>query len=249
MRTIDSGKVRGGKNIYGFPIGILMLNTQFPRIPGEMGNAWTWDFPVLYRVVSGATPHLVVRESDPALLKPFVDAACDLAAQGVEAITTNCGFLAMFQKELAEQIPVPVFTSTLMMMPLVYNMLKPSQKIGVMSVNGSALQEKHFIGAGAAGIPYVVAGLETTEKGHFYHTLIDNQIELDVDLARAEHREVAARLVKEHPEVGAIILECTNMPPYAQDIREVTGRPVFDIVTLVNFVYQSLVKPDIRGIM
>lgn len=249
MRTIKSGIARGGKNIYGFPIGILMLNTQFPRIPGEMGNVWTWDFPVLYKVVKGASPHRVVRESDPALLEPFISAARELAAEGVSAVTTNCGFLAMFQKELAEAIPVPVFTSTLMMMPLVHRMLKPSQKIGIMSVNGSSLKEKHFEGVGAKGIPYAIGGMETTEKGHFYHALIDNEMELDIDLARAEHREVASRLVKENPDVGAIILECTNMPPYAQDVHEVTGLPVFDIVTMVNFVYNAIVKPDIRGIM
>jgi hypothetical protein len=249
MRTPKSGKVGGGKNIYGFPIGILMLNTQFPRIPGEMGNAWTWDFPVLYKVVKGASPHRVVRESDPTLLEPFISAANELVKDGVEAVTTNCGFLAMFQRELADAIPVPVFTSTLMMMPLVYRMLKPSQKIGVMSVNGSSLKPKHFEGVGASDIPYVIGGMETTEKGHFYHTLIDDQLELDIDLARAEHREVASKLVAENPDIGAIILECTNMPPFANDVREVTGRPVFDIVTFVNFVYNSIVKPDIRGVM
>lgn len=246
MKKIQ-GIVKGGKNIYGFPIGILMLQTQFPRIPGEMGNAYTWDFPVLYKVVKGASVSKVVEESDSALLTPFIDAANELVSDGVSAITTNCGFLAMFQRELAEALPVPVFTSTLLMVPMVYRMLKPSQKVGIISVNASTLTDRQFESVGMENVPYVCVGLETEE--HFSRTLIENRFELNVDLAREEHRRVAKRLVEEHPDVGAIVLECTNMPPYAQDIREVTGLPVFDIVSLVNFVYHSIVKPDYSGIM
>lgn len=241
------GIARGGKNIYGFTIGILMLNTKFPRIPGEMGNATTWDFPVLYKVVKGASPHRVVRESDPALLQPFIQAAQELEQEGVRAITTNCGFLAMFQKEMAAAVNVPVFTSTLMMIPMVYNMLKPNQKVGVITVNAKALSEKHFIGAGAENIPVAIAGLETEEE--FTHVMLDDWIEMDVDKARAEHIRVAQRLIAENPDIGAIVLECTNMPPYAVDIQRATGLPVFDIVTLVNMVHHAVVRREYTGIM
>lgn len=242
-----NGIVRGGKNIYGFAIGILMLNTQFPRIPGEMGNATTWDFPVLYKVVKGASPHRVVREGDPTLLEPFIQAAKELEREGVRAITTNCGFLAMFQKEMAAAVNVPVFTSTLMMVPMVYRMLKPDQKVGIITVNGQTLSRRHLEGAGAADIPVAIAGLDTEEE--FTHVMLDDRLEMDVDKARAEHVRVAQRLVAEHPEVGAIVLECTNMPPYSQDIQEATGLPVFDIVTMVNMVYHAVVKRRYAGIM
>lgn len=241
------GIARGGKNLYGFAIGILMLHTRFPRIPGEMGNATTWDFPVLYKVVKGASPHRVVREGDPALLEPFIEAARELEREGVRAITTNCGFLAMFQKEMAAAVNVPVFTSTLMMVPMVHRMLRPDQKVGIITVNAKTLGQKHLEGAGAAGIPVAIAGLDTEEE--FSHVLLDDEMELDVDKARAEHVRVAKRLLAEHPEVGAIVLECTNMPPYSADIQEATGLPVFDIVTLVNMVYDAVVKRRYDGIM
>src|SRR3954471_14006110 len=92
---------RGGKAIYGAPLGILMLEARFPRIPGDMGNATTWPFPVLYRVVKGASPERVVLSQAAGLLDEFLAAAADLVAQGAEAITTNCGFLSLFQRELA----------------------------------------------------------------------------------------------------------------------------------------------------
>src|SRR5215207_5813542 len=118
---------RGGKAIYGVPLGILMLEARFPRIPGDMGNATTWPFPVLYRVVSGATPERVVLEGARGLLPDFISAAQELAHLGVEAITTNCGFLALFQKELAAAVQVPVATSSLMQVPWVQAMLPPGQ--------------------------------------------------------------------------------------------------------------------------
>ena len=99
---------RGGKAIYGAPLGILMLDARFPRIPGDMGNATTWPFPVLYRVVRGASPEKVVLQGARGLLPDFIDAAQDLVRLGAEAITTNCGFLSLFQRELAAAVGVPV---------------------------------------------------------------------------------------------------------------------------------------------
>jgi Asp/Glu/hydantoin racemase len=241
------GIVRGGKNYYGLAIGILMLETKFPRIPGELGNATTWNFPVLYKVVKGASPQRVVRENDPSLLEPFLEAARELEREGVRAITTSCGFLAMFQKEMAAAVNIPVFTSTLLMVPLVYKMLRPEQKVGIITVNSQTLDHRHMQGAGAGDIPVVITGLESEIE--FVSAMLDNRLELDVDLAREEHIRVARRLVAENPDVGAIVLECTNMPPYARDIQAATGLPVFDIVTLVNMVYHSVVKPCYSGIM
>jgi Asp/Glu/hydantoin racemase len=239
--------VRGGKNIYGFAIGILMLNTRFPRIPGEMGNATTWDFPVLYKVVKGASPQRVVAENDPRLLEPFIEAARELEAEGVRAITTNCGFLAMFQKEMSAAVNVPLFSSTLMMVPLVSRMIPPGRRVGIMTVNKTTLGPKILEGAGCADVPVAIAGLEGEEE--FTRTLIGDRMEMDVDKCRAEHQRVARRLVKENPDVAAIVLECTNMPPYSHAIQEATGLPVFDIVTFVNFMHHALVKHSYTGIM
>ena len=99
---MTSGRVQGGFNQFGFTVGILMLDTQFPRIPGDMGNASTFPFPVRYQRVEGASPDLVVRRGAAGLLPAFVDGAQRLEHEGAGAITTNCGFLVQFQRE---QIP------------------------------------------------------------------------------------------------------------------------------------------------
>src|SRR2546428_740326 len=152
-------RVRGGQNIFGHSVGILMLDTQFPRIPGDMGNASTFSFPVLYHRVRGASPDRVVRHGQRELLPAFIEGARTLEREGVRAVTTNCGFLAKFQSEVAASVSIPVFTSSLMLVPLVHRMLAPGRTVGIMTVDASSLRPEHSTGAGITkSIPTVVAG-------------------------------------------------------------------------------------------
>jgi len=240
-------KVTGGKNIYGYPIGILMLETQFPRIPGDIGNATTWDFPVLYKIIQKVTPDLVVRKGAPGLLEEFIREAQELEKEGVRAITTNCGFLALFQKEMASAVNIPVFTSSLMQVPLAYMMIKQSQKVGIITIHAKSLTQKHLSCVGADKIPHIIYGTEGEEE--FSRVILDDEMELDVNKSRDELVRVAKRMVSEHPEVGAIVLECTNMPPYAAAIQKEIDLPIFDIYTLVIMVYYAVVKKNFSGIM
>jgi hypothetical protein len=232
------GIARGGKAIYGAPLGILMLEARFPRIPGDMGNGTTWPFPVLYRVVRGASPEKVVLNGASGLLQDFLDAAADLVAQGAEAITTNCGFLSLFQKELATHVGVPVATSSLMQVPWVQAMLPPGQRVGLVTVSGSSLTPKHLE---AVGVPLDIPR-EGTESGReFFRVLIKaEKDDMDVDLAEQDVVEAAQRLVAHHPEVGAIVLECTNMPPYAAAVQRAVGRPVYDIYSMITYFHAGI---------
>ncbi len=232
-------RVQGGFNLYGFAVGILMLDTQFPRIPGDMGNAGTFDFPVRYHRVAGASPDRVVRQGHRDLLPAFVEGARFLEREGVRAITTNCGFLSQFQRELAASVSVPVFTSSLMLVPLAHRMLPAGRAVGILTVDASSLRPEHMAGAGITrDMPVVVAGLETEKE--FTRTLLDDELTLDVEASRQEHVTVTRRLLAAHPEIGAIVLECTNMPPYRADIQAISGLPVFDITTLVTMVHEAI---------
>ena len=240
-------KATGGKNIFGFSIGILMLESKFPRIPGDMGNATTWNFPVLYKVVKNASPDAVVRKGDRNLLELFITAAKELEKEGVRAITTNCGFLAMFHNEMASAVNVPVFTSSLMQVPLVYAMLKPTQKVGIITINSKALSQKHLGAVGVDKVPHVILGTEDEEE--FTRAILDNEMELDVEKSKADLVKVAAKLVSDNPDVGAIVLECTNMMPYAAAIQEKVSLPIFDIYTLVQMVHLAAVRNAFSGYM
>ncbi len=231
---MDSTIARGGRAIYGAPLGILMLEARFARIPGDMGNAETWPFPVLYRVVAGASPERVVLRGAAGLLDDFIAAARDLVAQGAEAITTNCGFLALFQRELAEAVGVPVATSALLQVPWVQALLPKGQRVGVVTVSAGSLSPQHLA---AAGVPADTPIVGTEGGRAFFRTLILGETEdLDVAAAEADILDAGAELVRRHPDVGAIVLECTNMPPYAAALRRALDRPVFDIYSLVTWL-------------
>ena len=233
-------RVQGGQTVYGHAVGILVLDTRFPRIVGDVGNALTFDFPVRYHRVAGAIPDRVVRRSDRDLLPAFVEGARYLEREGVGAISTSCGFLARFQAELAAAVRVPVFTSSLMLVPLVHRMLAPGRPVGILTVDAASLTRAHLEAAGVGPeVPVVIAGLEGEKE--FSRVLLGDLPELDIEAARDEHVRVARRLCAEHPEVGAIVLECTNMPPYRADVQRAAGRPVFDIVSLIRMVHYALV--------
>lgn len=231
-------RATGGKSIYGASVGILMLDARFPRIPGDMGNATTWPFPVHYKVVRSATPDRVVRKGAEGLLDLFVAAARELVDDGVDGITTNCGFLSLYQQELAAAVGVPVATSSLMQVALVERLLPPGRRAGILTISASSLTPLHLERAGVpAGTP-----VGTTEGGReFTRAILGNENELDVDLARQDNIEAARELRFRHPDLGAIVLECTNMVPYAADIRAATGLPVFSIETFVRWFQAALV--------
>jgi Asp/Glu/hydantoin racemase len=229
---------RGGKAIYGAPLGVLMLEAAFPRIPGDMGNALTWPFPMLYRVVRGATPERVVLGGAAGLLDDFLTAAADLVRLGAEGITTNCGFLSLFQRELAAHVGVPVATSSLMQVPWVQAMLPPGRRVGVLTVSKSSLTPRHLQ---AAGVPLDTPVVGTEGGREFFRVLIRaEKQDLDVALAERDIVEAGRGLVADHPDVGAIVLECTNMPPYAAALRRAVGLPVFDIYSLITWFHAGL---------
>jgi hypothetical protein len=233
---------RGGKSVYGAPLGILMLQARFPRILGDMGNAETWPFPVLYRVVKGATPERVVLQGAAGLLGDFLDAAADLVDQGAEAITTNCGFLALFQQELAAHVKVPVATSSLIQVPWVQATLPPGKRVGVITVSKGSLTPRHLQ---AAGVPLDVPCVGTEGGREFFRVLIRaEKIDMDVGLATQDILDAGRELVTAHPEVGAIVLECTNMPPYARRLSVAVGLPVYDIYSLVTWLHAGLRPRD-----
>lgn len=230
-------RVTGGKSIYGACLGILMLDARFPRIHGDMGNAATFPFPVQYRLVDGASPDKVVRQGAPGLLEPFIAAGADLVRHGCDGITTNCGFLALFQDELASALGVPVATSSLMQVAMVNKVLPAGKRAGVLTISGSTLTARHLE---AAGVP-ADTPIGTTEGGReFTRVILDDEETLDVALAEADNVAAAQALCEKHPDVGAIVLECTNMTPYAAAIRAATGRPVFSMLSFVGWFQSSL---------
>jgi hypothetical protein len=202
----------------------------------------------MYRIVKGATAKRVVKQADPELLEPFIEAARELEQEGVMAITGSCGFLALFQDKLADSVGVPVFTSSLIQIPLVYSMLRKNQQVGILAASKSTLTEAHLNAVGAGEVPVCVAGMDGQPE--FCEVVIEGR-RSELDLARLgeEVLMVVGRMAEIHPEMGALVIECTDLPPFAHLIQQKINIPVFDIVTLTNMVYEALIRQPFKGIM
>jgi hypothetical protein len=231
----------GGKALYGARVGILMLEARFPRIPGDMGNALTWPFPVLYKVVPGASPARVVFDNAAGLLPAFLDAAAELVRLGADGITTTCGFLSLYQREIAAHVGVPVATSSLMQLPLIERLLPPGRRVGVLTVSAASLTREHLVAAGADPETPVIG----TECGsEFTRVMLHDEARLDAVAAERDILDAGDALVARYPETGAVLLECTNMVPYARALGEHLRLPVFSIHNFVCWFQAALAPRD-----
>ncbi len=228
----------GGKTVFGGSIGVMMLETRFPRIYGDIANANTWPFPVHYRIVKGASPDRVVRRRAEGLLDGFIEAGRDLVTLGADALTTNCGFLALIQKEVRDAVGVPVATSSLMQVPMVNAMLPEGKRAGIITISREHLSDDHLA---AAGVPLDTPIVGTEGGREFTRKILDDLPEIDFAACHEDLRDAAVEMMRDHDRIGAIVLECTNMAPYAPEIRKMTGVPVFSIYTHVCWLQSAQV--------
>lgn len=213
-------------------LGVIMLDTHFPRPPGDIGSPVTWaraGIPARFVTVPGASARRVVQTQDPALLGPFVDAARHLARQGARLITTSCGFLAAWQTELQAAVDVPVITSSLLQCA---GLSSP----GIVTFDAASLHADLLRRAGVSvGTP--VEGLRPGCE--LQSRILSDDTQLDLRQASDDVVDAAVRLVARHPEVEQVVLECTNMPPYRNAVAQATGRPVHDMETLLLKIWKE----------
>lgn len=206
-------------------LGVVMLDTRFPRLPGDIGHPDAFGVPVRQRVVPGAGPGKIVQTAAglraAGVAPAFVLAVQALAGEGALAITTSCGFLVLLQQELQAATSVPVVTSSLLQLP---GLLAHQAKVGVLTISSAALGADHLL---AAGVPQerlqdvLVQGVDPA--GEFAAAILGNCETMDVEKARGDVVAAALALKQREPSLQAMVLECTNLPPYRQAIEAATG--------------------------
>ncbi len=234
----------GGHPFYGDAIGILMLDMTAPLIPGNVGNARSYDFPVRFKILEGVPSNWFCDEAGPNEKRGdvFVKAAKELEAEGCKAITAGCGFFAIYQKRTADAVKIPVFTSPLLMVPMISKMLGGNRKVGIISAVGRSLEDnKDFLANVGidSSTPYVIGGMEKAEEFYNVH-VVENKKTVNPDKMQAEIVEVALELQKNNPDLGAFVFECSDLPPFARAVTQATGIPVFDYISLAHLVYRSV---------
>lgn len=234
----------GRRAIYGVMLGIIVLDTGFCRLPGDIAHTGTWPFPVQFRVVRGVRPRDVI-EGDPRhSLDAFRAAIDELAELGCSAITTSCGFLAALQDELTRHSPVPFLSSALLQIPMIQRILPVGRVPGLIVSDSSALDARHFRGVGVtSGLPMAALPFD----GPLLRNMREHAPEVDRPAQEADVMAATAGLLARHPEIGALVFECANLPPYSAAVSRRFGLPVFDIVTLVRWMHLSLQPEEWAG--
>ena len=237
-------RMQKGQNIAGFPIGILYIDdVYYPMVPGNVVNGWTYKYPVRLKAVPGLTIERLFA-ADPGIGSDLILAGRDLEKEGIRAITAACGFFGNFQKEMAAAMHVPVAMSSLIQIPWIRALLGPDRKIGVLTADASSLTDHLLASCGASRDGLIIRDLR--HAPHF-SCILEGRGEFDNAEVRREVTAAAADLIASDPAVGAILLECSDMPPYASDVQRVTGLPVFDFITMINWLEQSVAQKPYTG--
>ncbi len=213
---------------------------QLEAMSGNSTNLKSYPFPVRLVYVEGANVETVITHPSRELLANMIEISKKLINEdGIKAISTSCGFNAIFQKELAEALDVPVFTSALLQVPFVYNLIGKDKIVGVITANKSALTKEHFHACGITDdINVEVIGLENEKE---WSKIFERPNEkFDIDAVTEEIIGVVRKGVAEHPKIGAIVLECTDLPPYAAKIREAINLPIFDFNSMIGYIAIAL---------
>lgn len=229
------------RTYYGVPIGILMLETYFERFNGDIGNARTWPFPVQYRIVKGASPDKITSLTTTDFLQPFLEAADELISAGCDGITTTCGFLALYQREMTAHCAVPVATSALLQLPMVARILPKGQRPAILTFSAETLTARHLDAVGADPATPIFGMPRASE---FQRSIRSGDTSVSIETLRAEVLTLARQAVASDPMIGALVLECTNLTPYSADLNRTLGLPIFDVVSLVHWLHRSL-RPQV----
>ena len=225
-----------GARSYGHAVGILLLDRDEPRMPGDVGHAGTFEYPVLYKTV----PELdqTIFEGSPRHISAVVESAKYLERNGVKGITSNCGFMIHYQNAAAASVSIPVFLSSLLQIPLICQSLGEHAALGIITASAGMLTDKVLNLSGAPS-DYVIHKVGILDCPEFRSTFLDQKGYLDASKIQQEVIQVSKDFVKSHPDIKALLLECSLLPPYSRAVQAVTGLPVFDFMTLVDYFFRA----------
>jgi len=235
-----------GQNIAGYSVGIVYLDdVWYPLIPGNVVNACTYDFPVRMMAVPNLDNQRLFR-ADPTIADDLVAVAKHLVEkEGCRAICSACGFFGNFHKLVADSVDVPVALSSLVQAPWIKATLKKNQKIGVLTANAGSVTPSLLENCGIENPEYLV--FKDTLQTKEFSAVVTMAGKFDNAIAKSEVVQCAREMVAENPDIGAILLECSDMPPYASYIQCEVGLPVFDFITLIRWLHNATAQRPYQG--
>ena len=242
-----------GRNVFGVTIGLVQMHVNLAMIPGNMSNGTTFDFPILYRRMNAEDVADVMAEVPTKNFgDAIVEAAQWLELQGVRAIMGNCGFFGGYQNVVKERINVPFFSSSLMMLPMMVHSMPGNKKVGVITANGPNLIKTQAVENCNLSLEdkenrIVIMGCENGEE--FSTAIMANTGVYNPAKVEQEIVDVANQMLRENDDIGAILLECTELSPHATAVQDAVRMPVWDYTTLTKWIYSGCIRRPFTGHM
>jgi len=241
-----------GRNVAGVTIGLIQFRANLPMMPGNMGNATTFDFPMLYREMDADNRYdIMADQPTESFTAASVEAAKWLELQGVRAIMGNCGFFGTYQKAIQSQIRTPFFSSSLMQLPMIVQSMPGDKKVGVITANGPVL--KRCTAIENCGLSPQDKNdrilIEGCESGKAFKDVMELTGKLNPKGLEKEIVAAVRRVMKKDPDIGAILLECTELSPHAVAVQEAVRLPVWDYTTLTNWIHSGAARQPFKGLM
>jgi hypothetical protein len=245
-----------GKNTHcsGMGLGIILLDETYPGFPGDVRNPSAFPYPIQYQVAEGLDIDKLIHDTNRnAFFDAVLKAAKNLEKMGCRAILAECGYFACFQKQMAASIKLPVFMSSLLQVPWAQSVIAPHEVVGLLMSSKEDLRDDHLTNVGIhPGSNYVVGnamdgGLCPEFDNLWTEGLRPDPPAADYDLAEKAFVEQGVLFFNEHPNMGAMVLECTGFPPFAETLQQKIDIPIFSWGTLMDFAYSVSVHRSYYG--
>lgn len=218
-------------------LGVVRVVTEFEKPPGDAANPESFDYPIKIKYIRGSSVEELVSNSNnysDQFIQNILDKMQELIDEGASAIITTCGFLAIIHPIIRLKFPgFPIGTSALLQVPIANNLVELGKRVGVITFDGDVLGEHHLKGVGADLATPIVG----VRKGCSFDQLVRNAIPFDYEANKNDIIEAGEKLIRENKDIGGIVLECANMGPYRHDVQKHFSLPVWDIITLANFMF------------
>ena len=253
-QNIQYATTRKNHTCYGMGLGIMVLDDAYPGFPGDVRNASAFPYPIQYEIAAGVDNYTLVWEQDKTPCRePILRAAKKLERMGCKAIAAECGYFAYFQKDVAAHVGVPVFMSSLLQVPFIQQLISPEKSVGIVCAQKRFLTETHLTNVGIdLNSNFVIAGAQDEYGCPEFDNLWDHEKrpevpEIHYDKAEKDMIQICRKFCRTHPEIGAIMLECTGMQPFARAVQQAVELPIFSWGTLLDYAYSVVVHRDYYG--
>ncbi len=253
-RNIHTACTRKNHTCYGMGLGIMVLDDAYPGFPGDVRNASAFPYPVQYEIAAGVDNYTLVWEPDKTPCRePILNAAAKLEKMGCRAIAAECGYFAYFQQDVANHVQVPVFMSSLLQVPFIQQLIGPHRAVGIVCAQKRFLTDTHLTRVGIdLSSNFCIAGAQDEYGCPEFDNLWDHEKRPDIpriDYEKAEKDmvDICRRFVDARKDIGALMLECTGMQPFARRIQQAVDLPVFSWGTLLDYAYSVVVHRDYYG--